>query len=461
MEPVSPGNVPPPPADASPRPPAWLAGLARSKVSATLFVAALAAFALCWHDGGTSSLRAPFPPGVCQRYGALSAQAVREGELWRFVTTLVVSRWGLDLLIFLFLLWDLGPSLERLLGSLRFAGVYLGAGVAGVAVGAIAAPLATMPGTMVGLYAMLGAVPGAIYAAHGASLRRTAADPQVRSSLMWVGLWLAIGYFGGPGWNLVGMAAAALAGCLLAAGLGCLPERLVLGLALVSAPAVAALGGAGLVHQGFRWHDGGLTVLRPARDRTGNAPDGELPPAEAAANAAAKLRTRFEHLLEPYGPLPTGEGVDDEAYATIGRVLDRLDAAIADPDSQVTTEVDDLRLRCLLLLGRKVQALALARDFVAPDPAARALIGVTFSVQGQSRLSEAIDHLEGALTRDASLDRRIPEVQFHLADCLDRRGVPEDATPHYRAYLERVGDGPYPAFRRPLVESARRRLELR
>ena len=86
MEPVQPGGHPPGATEVAGWPPAWLIRLTQAKVSATLFVAAAAAFVLCWHDPGTATLRAPFSSDVVARYGALTVQAVREGEVWRFRT---------------------------------------------------------------------------------------------------------------------------------------------------------------------------------------------------------------------------------------------------------------------------------------------------------------------------------------------------------------------------------------
>jgi len=70
-------------------------------------------------------------PDVLHRIGALEPDAVvAQGEYWRLVTALFLHGGFLHLGFNLFALYVLGPSLERSLGTMRFAACYLISGLA-------------------------------------------------------------------------------------------------------------------------------------------------------------------------------------------------------------------------------------------------------------------------------------------------------------------------------------------
>lgn len=69
-------------------------------------------------------------PIALHRLGALDFSSVRdEGEFWRLFTALFLHYNLLHLIFNLFALYILGPSFEKIIGSLRFAAVYLISGI--------------------------------------------------------------------------------------------------------------------------------------------------------------------------------------------------------------------------------------------------------------------------------------------------------------------------------------------
>jgi rhomboid protease GluP len=78
-----------------------------------------------WFGGSTN-------PVTLDWLGALKPQAIRfEGEYWRMLTALFLHYGPLHLIFNLYALFVIGPGLERILGSLRFAACYLLAGLGG------------------------------------------------------------------------------------------------------------------------------------------------------------------------------------------------------------------------------------------------------------------------------------------------------------------------------------------
>jgi membrane associated rhomboid family serine protease len=88
----------------------------------------LVVFYVEWRRGALDS------PLIMRRLGALDyAEVIGEGEFWRLVTALFLH-YGLPHLLFnLFALYVLGPSLERTIGSVRFAIAYLISGIGSTA----------------------------------------------------------------------------------------------------------------------------------------------------------------------------------------------------------------------------------------------------------------------------------------------------------------------------------------
>lgn len=88
----------------------------------------LIVFYVEWRRGAMIS------PVVMRRLGALDyAEVIGEGEFWRLLTALFLH-YGLAHLLFnLFALYVLGPPLERIVGSIRFAIAYLISGIGSTA----------------------------------------------------------------------------------------------------------------------------------------------------------------------------------------------------------------------------------------------------------------------------------------------------------------------------------------
>ena len=88
----------------------------------------LIVFYIEWRRGAWHS------PIVMRRLGALDyAEVIGEGEFWRLLTALFLHHGITHLLFNLFALYVLGPSLERTVGSFRFAVAYLVSGIGSTA----------------------------------------------------------------------------------------------------------------------------------------------------------------------------------------------------------------------------------------------------------------------------------------------------------------------------------------
>src|SRR5690606_36884005 len=138
------------------------------------------------------------PEEVARKYGGDHYHDVRDGrQWWRFFSTLFISRMGLDALIYLVIFATLGPQLESLLGTARFAALYLGAGAGGLALAELLDSSTRMQfgvgDTIVAVYAALGAIPGVILGATG-SIAATVRSPEARSAGFWVGFWTLVRY---------------------------------------------------------------------------------------------------------------------------------------------------------------------------------------------------------------------------------------------------------------------------
>ncbi|HKE97548.1 MAG TPA: rhomboid family intramembrane serine protease [Actinomycetes bacterium] len=84
-------------------------------------------------SGGSSGFVEPSPRALC-RLGALNAAAIAEGgQWWRLLTVMVLHGGVLHFALNSYALWVFGPLMERALGSLRMAAVYLVGGFAGSA----------------------------------------------------------------------------------------------------------------------------------------------------------------------------------------------------------------------------------------------------------------------------------------------------------------------------------------
>ena len=84
-------------------------------------------------SGSGFGLLDPAPRALC-RLGALNAAAIAEsGQWWRLLTVMVLHGGLLHWAFNSWALWAFGPTLENLLGWVRFLALYVGAGFAGAA----------------------------------------------------------------------------------------------------------------------------------------------------------------------------------------------------------------------------------------------------------------------------------------------------------------------------------------
>ncbi|KAF0247122.1 MAG: hypothetical protein FD180_61 [Planctomycetota bacterium] len=75
-----------------------------------------------------------FPDGrgeAIKMWGMNMQTGFSHGEVWRPVTAMFLHGGFLHILLNMYALWQLCPSLERTIGSARFAAIYFGAGIAG------------------------------------------------------------------------------------------------------------------------------------------------------------------------------------------------------------------------------------------------------------------------------------------------------------------------------------------
>lgn len=110
---------------------------------------------------GLALLTDPFDPTTAQlvQFGAARGIDVADGEPWRLFTYSFLHGGFVHLLFNLWALAQLGPIVERTLGSLRFAVVYvLGAVGGGIVGGLWHHPLAPLVGGSGALFAMMGAL---------------------------------------------------------------------------------------------------------------------------------------------------------------------------------------------------------------------------------------------------------------------------------------------------------------
>lgn len=67
------------------------------------------------------------------RFGVQHNPSIAQGEYWRLLTSMFLHGGLFHIAMNMLLLWILGPSIEREVGSWAFASLYLGAGLAGAA----------------------------------------------------------------------------------------------------------------------------------------------------------------------------------------------------------------------------------------------------------------------------------------------------------------------------------------
>lgn len=448
----------------------WLRSFLEARASYAFLAAALVLYFVCKQEANTSFFGL-IPEGVARKYGAYHYHDVRDaGEWWRFFTTLFVSRMGLDALIYLMIFWQLGPQLERMLGTARFTALYLGAGAGGVALAELIDPSTRLQfgvgDTIVAVYAALGAVPGVVLGTTG-SLSATFRSPEARSAVLWVGFWSIVRYASTNRFEPAVLGAAGLA-VPLGAAMALSRRDLVKGLAGAAVPTLAIAGMIALVCAEKRLQDGELVDRgRPATGRLrgvtpGGADGPETPPPsalqtpEATSEEVADARERVDGLMGRFGPLPPqfGYTLDHQGQA---RVLLAEVTKVVDGPNTVLGELDAERVKLNIVLANYHEADRIAGELLTlrPGPYARALAGVT--AYYRPSLERAEDHLEQA-TKDHAFLREVPEALFYYARVLEARHGLEAAAAHYEAYDRATGDGPHPAWRQSLKVEARRKL---
>jgi membrane associated rhomboid family serine protease len=151
----------------------------RLKESPVVFLFILINIAVCYVEWRTGAWRYPI---VMLQLGALDYnQVIREGEFWRLLTALFLHYGWAHLLFNLFALYIIGPPLERVIGSIRFAFAYLVSGIGSTA-GVVALTLLKVlkPGELVGAS---GSVMGIVGAWAGFLVRHRHV-PQARQRLL-------------------------------------------------------------------------------------------------------------------------------------------------------------------------------------------------------------------------------------------------------------------------------------
>jgi len=120
----------------------WIVGIAN--VAGLLFTEA---------SGGS------LKPAVMIRAGAMARPLLEQGELWRMLTSGFLHFGAIHLLANMWGLYIFGPVLERMVGSVRFAGLYVASLLAGSAAAAFTTPAnAVSAGASGAIFGLLGAI---------------------------------------------------------------------------------------------------------------------------------------------------------------------------------------------------------------------------------------------------------------------------------------------------------------
>jgi membrane associated rhomboid family serine protease len=157
----------------------------------TFALVALNAAAFLWVEthGGTSS------EASLVRFGAIDPLLFWAGEYWRVVTYMFLHAGWMHILMNMYVLIGWGAALERAIGKKRFFVLYMVAGIGGGCM-SIASGLLFTPHTSVGASGALFGIVGAILALRRRQLpsfQAFFADRAIRSTLLQIGLWTAIG----------------------------------------------------------------------------------------------------------------------------------------------------------------------------------------------------------------------------------------------------------------------------
>lgn len=484
------GSVPPPGAPVPAQPPpawepdepagsGWWRSIMEARASYAFLAVAVILYGLCIKDANlplSSLLLLPVPDTIAVQYGAYHYGQIRDhGEWWRFLSTLFVSRTGLDSIIYLMIFWQLGPQLERALGTARFCVLYLGAGAGGVAIAELLDPSTRLNfpigDTIVAVYAVLGAIPGLIFGLTG-SLKRTIASPEARSAVFTCVFFTFIRYAVAQRLesSIVG---AAILGLFLAAGLALSKRSKGPGAAATVVPLLLIVVLIGAVTNNMRFRNGKLedrgspaTGRAPQRQpdpvdgelvpETTEPPPSALEPPETSNAAVTEMREKVAALMDVHGPLPQQFGYKAKEQEAARSLLAEATKVVNGPNN-VLYELDPERIKLSIVTASFHEAGRIAEDLVrgADGPYARALAGLAAFYK--PNLEVADDHFFKAVA-DERFVLEVPETLYYYARVREERDGLEAAAATYERYLRTVADGPYPAWRKPLVESARSKL---
>ncbi len=160
-------------------------------VTAAITAANVALFLWVQTHGGVGD------PATSLRYGAVEPLHVWAGEYWRIGSYMFMHGGWMHLLLNMYVLVGWGPPLERALGTKRFTLLYFLSGlVAGCA--SVAGGILFTPNRSVGASGALFGIIGAVLALRRrqlGSFQAFFADKGVRSILLQIGVWTAIGFY--------------------------------------------------------------------------------------------------------------------------------------------------------------------------------------------------------------------------------------------------------------------------
>lgn len=182
-EPTAPEQAP------APAEPSLLQRARAAPLTTAVIVLNVAVFAWVQRHGGSHDV------GTLIRFGALEPIHVWAGEYWRLFTYMFMHGGWLHVGINMYMAAGWATALERVLGTRRFALVYFGSGL-------VAGCASVISSWIFGTHLSVGAS-GALFGVVGAflALRRRQLgtfqaffkDPSIRSLLLQIGIWTAIG----------------------------------------------------------------------------------------------------------------------------------------------------------------------------------------------------------------------------------------------------------------------------
>jgi membrane associated rhomboid family serine protease len=464
--------------------PSFLDGLLKAKASIAFMIAVAAIFYLAYKDTGASDLRVQIGDAIADKFGAYDYALVREhGDWWRFFTTMFVPRNWIAAGLFIYWFASYAPSIERIMGTVRFSIMYLAAGAGAIAfneIFGIRGSRADVYGdVMVAVYALFGATPGLVLGLTG-SFSQMARHPRTTSAFGYAIFLTFITYVITNGQIDPTIFFGMLLGLLITAGLMAATVRRsmggIVGLAVGGLVVVLAIGG---VMKGLVWRDGKLvdrghpiTTARPDPSQPPGADPQTPPPStlgttEQASDAAKEVLEKVRPFLDRFGPLPVDEGITLEDRQQAEELL-TLVKKTARGTNLLVGELDEEHILLALIASNMHEALDVANEhvtLVAPERGkvvarARALRGVVGAWLGGGQLDKAYDDLDAA-SGTTGFTEEMPEVLFHYGMVIKAKtGDEEGAKAQFQRYLRVVADGPQPEWRKRIMALARARAGM-